>query len=247
MRPDHNFSEIELARRTDLDELFKKCPIPDAERVPNLGLFLSKVNLSRLLYLNEIYQANLRVHGSILEFGVRWGQNLALFEALRGIHEPFNANRRIIGFDTFSGFPTVAEEDGEHPSVKVGNYGVLEGYEEYLEELLTTQGGEGPLPHLKKFELVKGDVCDTVPAYVAEHPELIVSLAYFDLDLYQPTKSCLEAILPCLTKGSVLAFDEVNFQNFPGETQALKEVLGLKNCQLIHSPFSSNRAYMVYG
>ena len=54
-----------------------------------------------------------------------------------------------------------------------------------------------------------------------------MALAYFDFDIYTPTRACLEAILPHLTKGSVLAFDELNTPEFPGETLAVREVLGL--------------------
>ena len=46
----------------------------------------------------EIYRKILDVHGVIMEFGVRWGRNLALFESLRGIHEPFNHNRKIVQY-----------------------------------------------------------------------------------------------------------------------------------------------------
>ena len=39
-------------------------------------------------------------------------------------------------------------------------------------------------------------------------PETIVALAYFDFDIYEPTKECLKAIA---TFGKdVLAFDELN-------------------------------------
>jgi hypothetical protein len=34
------------------------------------------------------------------------------------------------------------------------------------------------------------------------------ALAYFDLDLYEPTRAVLEQIRPYLTKGSIVAFDE---------------------------------------
>lgn len=42
-----------------------------------------------------------------MEFGVRWGQNLALFESFRGIYEPYNYNRKIVGFDelNYNKFP----------------------------------------------------------------------------------------------------------------------------------------------
>jgi hypothetical protein len=46
--------------------------------------------------MQELYQLILPVHGVILEFGVRWGQNLALFSTLRGVR-PFNYSRRVIG------------------------------------------------------------------------------------------------------------------------------------------------------
>ena len=61
--------------------------------------------------MQRIYAEIVPVHGVIMEFGVRWGQNLALFSNLRGIHEPFNYNRRIIGFDTFEGFPAISGKD----------------------------------------------------------------------------------------------------------------------------------------
>ena len=53
---------------------------------------------------HELYQKILNVHGVVIEFGTRWGQNLALFESFRGMYEPYNHFRKIIGFDTFEGF-----------------------------------------------------------------------------------------------------------------------------------------------
>ena len=47
-----------------------------------------------------------------MEFGTRWGPNLAQFPALRGIYEPFNRHGKGIGFDTFSGFPKIENQDG---------------------------------------------------------------------------------------------------------------------------------------
>ena len=47
------------------------------------------------------------------------------------------------------------------------------------------------------------------------------------MDIYKPTKDCLKAIKPHLTKGSVLAFDELNCDMARGVTPALKEVFNL--------------------
>ena len=83
-----------------------------------------------------------------------------------------------------------------------------------------------PIAHKKKHELVQGDATHELPAYLDRNPQTIIALAYFDFDIYEPTKVCLEAILPYLTRGSIIAFDELNVPEFPGETVALREVLG---------------------
>lgn len=193
--------------------------------------------------MQALYAEILHTHGLIMEFGVRWGQNLSLFSSLRGIHEPFNYNRKIIGFDTFAGFPSVDEKDGSR--VKPGDYSVAEDWQSLLEEILNFHEHNSPIEHKKKLQLVKGDATKTLPLYLKEHPETIIALAYFDFDLYQPTKTCLEAILPHLTKGSVVAFDELNCENFPGETLAVKEVLGLSRYSLRRFPDSPMTSYIV--
>jgi hypothetical protein len=236
-------SREEITRRRDLLDLFKQAPIPDPDLLSNLALFFNKTETARLLYLHEIYRKVLDVHGVIMEFGVRWGQNLALFEAFRGIHEPFNRNRKIIGFDTFQGFPDVSEKDA---GARPGGYSVTRDYEQYLEALLATREREGTLAHVKRFELVKGDASVTIRDYLDRHPETVISLAYFDLDIYSPTKAALEEIRPYLARGSVIALDELGVATFPGETVALREVFGLDKVRLVHTPYSSHRAYFIY-
>jgi len=242
---DFNQTNKEMSRRERLSSLFENCPISKDELLSNLGLFISKTEFSRIIYMHELYKKALGVHGVVMEFGVRWGQNLALFETFRGIYEPFNMNRKIIGFDTFEGFPSVDDKDGNSDLVSVGAFSVAEKYEEYLSALLDVHGEEGAIPHKKKYELVKGDASVQVEKYLDEHPETIISLAYFDFDIYAPTKACLEAIKSHITKGSVIAFDELNYPEFPGETVALKEVFGLDKCRLIHTPYSSSRSYFI--
>src|SRR3972149_4511927 len=85
-------------------ESLKATPLPDDELMPNLGIFLTSKNLSRILFFVEIYKKIVHSHGIIAEFGVRWGQTLSLMSALRGIFEPFNRHRKIVGFETFEGF-----------------------------------------------------------------------------------------------------------------------------------------------
>jgi hypothetical protein len=79
--------------------------------------------------MHELYLKIVPVHGVIMDFGTRWGQNLALFSSFRGIYEPYNYNRKLVGFDTFSGFPSHAPQDGSDAAIQPGAYGVTPGYE----------------------------------------------------------------------------------------------------------------------
>ncbi|MBI5134696.1 crotonobetainyl-CoA--carnitine CoA-transferase [Candidatus Uhrbacteria bacterium] len=240
-----NTPQEELQRRKDFFTLYKDCPIPDNEILYNLGLFTNRQTLSRILYMNELYKKIIEVHGVVMEFGVRWGQNLALFESFRGMYEPYNFNRTLVGFDTWEGFSSVDPKDGTSDIVATGSFSVTKGYEEYLNKVLDYHEHESPLSHIKKYRLVKGDASVTIDEYLNEHPETIVALAYFDFDIYAPTKKCLAAIRERLTKGSIVAFDELNWPGFPGETTALKEVFALNRYHIRRTPYNPHYAYIV--
>ncbi|HLZ64701.1 MAG TPA: TylF/MycF/NovP-related O-methyltransferase [Aliidongia sp.] len=237
-----NAAAPERSARGELMGLLARTPIPQDELVHNLGLYLTRQTLSRILYMADLYRQIVEVHGVVMEFGVRWGQNLSLFSALRGIHEPFNYNRKIVGFDTFAGFPAVDAADGT--AVRAGDYGVTEGFERHLDQVLQIHESLSPVSHIKKYELVKGDATVTIGDYLGRQPETIVALAYFDFDIYKPTKACLEAVLPRMAKGGILAFDELNCPQFPGETLAVLETIGLQRYPLRRSPLNPLCSYM---
>jgi hypothetical protein len=202
-------------------------------------------SVSRLLYYNDLYQKIVDVPGVICEFGVQWGATMAQLINLRGIYEPFNHSRKIIGFDTFEGFPDVDSKDGNFS--KIGDYSTMEDYETVLERILTIHERFSPIPHMKKFELVKGDASVSAERWLAENPHAIVSMAIFDMDVYKPTRDVLEQIRPRLTRGSLLVFDELNCPHFPGETAALDEALGIGNLRLRRHPHQPYCAWAIYG
>jgi hypothetical protein len=228
------------ARQT-LARLLRNTPLPDDELIHNLGLYLPRQALSRILYMADLYRQIVDVHGVVMELGVRWGQNMALFSALRGIYEPYNYNRKIIGFDTFSGFPGVDAKDGSQAAT--GDYSVSANYDRALNEVLAAHEALSPLDHITKYELVKGDASETIRLYLEQNPHTIVAMAYFDFDLYSPTKACLEAILPRIPKGGILAFDELNHASFPGETAAVFETIDIKQYQLHRTPLNPTCSY----
>jgi len=228
----------------NLIRLFKDCPIPEGEMLNHLALYIKRQNMSRLIFFYELYKKIIDVHGVAIMFGVRWGQDLALLETFRGMMEPFNHNRKIIGFDTFEGFPSVSQKDNLGLNKK-GDLKVVKGYEAYLDKVLRAHEDASPLAHIKKFELIKGDATKTFKQYLEEHPETIIAFAYFDFDIYEPTKACMELCRGHFTKGSVIGFDELNHPEWPGETLAVRETLGLGNIRLNRFPFMPTGSYTV--
>lgn len=238
-------SKNQLLARQELLDLFKKSPIPEEQLLVNLGLYIRSSVFAKFLFLNELYQKIAHIPGIVMEFGVWWGQNLAIFESLRAVYEPYNYTRKIVGFDTFTGYASISQIDGKSELVREGGYSTTENYEEYLDRLLNYHEHENPMSHIKKYEIFKGNVIHTIEKYLKNNPETIIALAYFDLGLYEPTKKCLQAIKPHITRGTVIALDELNSWEFPGETLALKEVIGLDKYKIISSQFLPDRSYIV--
>ncbi|MEO5927662.1 MAG: TylF/MycF/NovP-related O-methyltransferase [Patescibacteria group bacterium] len=238
-------SSSEVAAYQTLAAAWHDLPIPSGEILANASLFLTRSSTAHLLFLDDLYRRILSTPGQIFEFGVRWGRNLAAFHTLRTIYEPFNTARHIVGFDTFEGFPNVAPKDGKHPTVHEGALSVAKNHEDRLALILEAHQNLGPRGHLKRFDLVKGDVTKTLPRHLRSHPEAIVALAYFDMDLYKPTRACLKALRARLTKGSVLVFDQLGLPEFPGETSAVLDELGAANLRLQRDPRGAHQAFVV--
>ena len=238
-------SEEETQAYKNLVNLFRQCPIPDDEILKDMLLFLTRSSLGHILFIDSLYRQILNLPGCIMEFGVRWGRNLSLFTSLRSLYEPYNMSRKIIGFDTFEGFPSVSKQDGKHDLIAEGSMSVTEDYEVYLKNLLLQQQHLGPRSHIERFELVKGDAAITLAAYLDTHPETVCALAYFDFDIYDPTKKCLDLIQQVITKGSILVFDQFTLEVFQGETIAVKEVLGLENHRFHKDPRVPYAAYVI--
>jgi len=206
---------------------------------------MRRQTLSRILYYNSLYQKIVDIPGVICEFGVQWGATLAQLINFRGMYEPYNHSRKIFGFDTFEGFQALDEKDGL--LLKAGDYSTMVDYQPILEEILAIHESFSPIPHVRKFELIKGNASDTIDTWLEANPHAIVAMAIFDMDVYKPTRDVLQKVLPRLTKGSLLVFDELSCQHFPGETAAVAEVLGLNNISLRRHPHQPYCAWAVYG
>jgi|SRR5579872_1149626 len=246
--PLQSFSADDRAEpRKRLMALFESSPLPKEHLMVNLGMYQRSSVVAKFLYLNELYQQIIDIPGIIMEFGVWWGQTLIQFQNLRAVYEPYNHTRKVVGFDTFEGYSAPSNQDAHSALVQAGQYAVSADYILYLTEIMKYHDEENGIDKFAKFELVKGDASLMTARYLEDRPETIIALAYLDMQLYEPTRDCLRAILPHMVKGSVIAMDELNCRDFPGETVAFKEVVGLGRFTAKRSRFLPDRTYFVIG
>lgn len=211
---------------------FDRNPDSWEKKIEAFPKYVRRQNLTRFLAQYEIFKRILTVKGSIVECGVFRGGGLMAWAKMSAILEPVNLTRRIYGFDTFEGFPSVSEKDvqGLGRGVQAGDL-FSNSYDE-LNELVHIYDADRFLGHVDKVHLVKGDAARTIPDFIQNHQHLVVSLLFLDFDLYEPTKVAIEHFYPRIPKGGIIAFDELDNPLWPGETLAMLEKIGAGNLRI---------------
>lgn len=231
-----------------MSDLFLKCNAPITKKLDNFEKYVRRQALARFLARYELFKLQMNVKGSIIECGVHHGGGLLAWAKLSSALEPYALDRRVYGFDTFNGFPAIAKEDigvEENRQVKQGGFST--GYNVYkeMEELIQEYDQNRYLNQFEKVFLIKGDAIKTIPKFIDQNLHVLISLLFLDFDLYEPTKVALEYFLPRMSKGAILAFDEINNPWWPGETQALLEKVDLKKHEISRFNFDPSIAYIV--
>jgi len=215
----------------NIERIFESCPDPVEIKLENFPKYVRRQKLKRFLALYEIFKLILPVKGSIVECGVFKGFGLMSWAKLSAMLEPENLTRRIYGFDTFAGFPNFGDKDHNRTAMpEVG--GLYADSHDELQALIAEYDRDRFLGHVDKVHLVKGDLAETVPQFVKDHPHVLVSLLFLDVDLFEPTRVAIEAFLPRMPKGAIIAFDELDNPQWPGETLAMIEAIGANRLRL---------------
>lgn len=232
---------------SQLDAYWHKSQGSAIEKLETFTKFTSRQALTKFIARCEIFKQQLDVNGSIVEVGVHRGASLMTWAHLSSIFEPVNYLRKIIGFDTFEGFPSVGEKDSKGVSEHLvkGGFATEETPELDLLKAIELFDVNRLMNHIQKCELVKGDVSKTLPEYLENNPHLLVSLLHLDADLYAPTKTTLELLLPRMPKGAIILFDELNMSLFPGETLAVLETFNLNKCSLKRFSYATSMSYLL--
>ena len=232
----------------ELCSAFETSPLPLIYKLQGFPRHVRRQDIARFLAKHELFKLALHAHGSIVECGVFTGAGVFSWLHLSSTLEPYNHTRKIIGFDTFGGFPGIHEEDmktGGSEHLHPGALATSTTIKDEIEHLAALHDLNRPLGHIPKIEMIAGDACQTIPKYVERNPHLLISLMYLDFDIFAPTKAALEHLLPRVVKGGIVAFDELNCPEFPGETSALLQHLELRQVELRRFPYDPYISYFV--
>jgi hypothetical protein len=242
----------DIDARRALEAYFTASPGTATEKLENFAKYVPRQNLARFIARYELFKLIQDVQGSIVECGVLFGGGLMSFAKLSTILEPYNFQRRIIGFDSFTGFPDISPADlrglperkSEH--LRPHGFSAEPAYADIIDAIELYDMSRF-LAHFPKVEVVQGDFEETGPRYLEDHPHLVVSCLYLDFDIYEPTRRALELFVPRIPKGGIVVFDELNEEAFPGETIAVMDVLSLNTLRVRRFEFEPRISYAVIG
>lgn len=166
--------------------------------------FSPTTRLNKMLAQYELYKSISGLPGHIFELGVYKGASLVRLATYRDALEN-NYSRKIVGFDAFGEFPAEGlniKDDLEF----IDKFEEIGGCGLDIEEVSTVLSLKG----FENFELIKGNIFDTLPTYLEKHPETRLSFLHLDMDVKEPTDFALEQLYERVVPGGLIVFDDYN-------------------------------------
>jgi len=185
----------------------------DLRRLDGFGPLAERIRAERRTYLHfdrlfTLWQGVQNIPAgarSVVEVGVYEGGSAKFIaEAMRwrGLDLPMAA------CDTFAGHAVVDDTiDGRH---EVGRQFTKVSVDEV----------RGYLSGYTNLRIVAGDILDTSPSLADMHD---LGLVHVDVDVYPPTRHCLEVFAPRVVVGGSIVVDDYGFKTCPGAKKAVDE------------------------
>ena len=203
----------------------------------NFWLSANVNRISKVIAHYELYKMVINLSGDIVECGIFKGASFVRFAMIREIlGNP--SSKKLIGFDCFGKFP---KTKFKHDKKALKDWTAVAG-----DQSISRKDLIDVLEHKDcsiNFDLVEGDITETVPTYVDEHPELKISLLNLDTDIYEPAVTILKYLWPKIISGGVLILDDYGV--FPGETKAVDEYFAGIDVKIQKFPFSKTPSFII--
>jgi len=183
--------------------------------------FSDTTRINKLLYHFELYKMILNVPGDIFEFGVFKGASLIRLCQFRDALEN-QYTRQIVGFDFYGKFPTdkVKGTTDLQFIERFENDAGTGVSKKQLEDVLNQKG-------FRNYNLIQGNVFDTLDEYLLKKPELRLSLLHLDLDVAEPTEYVLNTLYERVVRGGLIVVDDYN--DFEGASRVVDDFVQKHN------------------
>lgn len=191
--------------------------------------------IGKLVAHYELYKKIINLPGEILEFGVFKGASLIRLLTFRELLES-GFSRKIIGFDAFGEFPLSENMEDNKYAEKFENYA---GTGISLPEMETVLNFKS----FNNYELVKGNILETLPKYFEKNPHIRISYLHIDTDVYEPAKIILEHCFDRVVRNGLIVLDD--YPTVLGEVNAIDEFFRDKDYVINKLPISHIPSYIV--
>lgn len=197
--------------------------------------------IRKMLVRYELFKKTLDVPGDIVECGVFKGAGVAYWLKLLDIFA-HGSSKKVVGFDLFEPDEQLVAEYAEDQD-RTDFLDVWKRQSNLYEQV---DAALGRLGVVHRYELVKGPIEETAPAYVEANRGFRISLLHLDLDVYAGTLAALKHLYPCVTRGGVIVIDEYATAGW-GESDAVDEFCApMKDVQIKTIPYAHRpAAYIV--
>ncbi len=210
----------------------------------NFHLTLELSRLAKFIAHYEAYKMVQELPGAIVECGVFKGTSLTRFALFRELLGNYFSTK-IIAFDVFGDqFPnTTYQEDKAQREHWIKTAGPSSISVDQLRQIFEWM-------NLQNYELVPGDILETVPKYLRENAGLKVSLLNIDCDFVEPTYCVLENFYGRVVKGGIILLDNYAGEgttgySYHGDTKGTDDFFTDKNVTIKRFPFGSRPCYII--
>lgn len=155
------------------------------------------------------------VSGDIAECGCFKGHSSFIIASLL---EKSGVEKSFFVFDSFEGGLSDRGEKDVHKNLQMSHDQVVSEKNSFSSSVEQVAEVLDDFPFVELFE-------GWIPDRFGEVEDRIFCAVHIDVDLFQPTKDCVEFFYPKLADGGVMIFDDFGLTQFPGAETAIKQCL----------------------
>jgi hypothetical protein len=217
------YERYESEHWESLEQLIDLAGLSFPEMMKQIPAFIRRREFARIMAHYELFKLIVDLPGSVVELGVYLGAGMFTWSKLLETFLPGDRARKVYGFEGFEGYKDISTEDGDCRGWVSRLIGDLVPREAYLEGMVELHNNDNFLRGVERCRLIKGDINETVPDFARNNLGTRISLLYFDVNLYEPTLTGLQHLMPLMVPGGIVAFNAYGSPPWEGEARAIEE------------------------